>query len=90
VLHRIVDVLMFVSLRHVQPNADQHKDARRAEGPIELALSDREGERSPGKWSSGKIGSGASRPEMAKRVDEKNKADTVTEKTNHRHAQDNA
>lgn len=86
VFHRVVDVLVFVSFGDVQPNADQHENARGAEGPIELALSDREGERSTCKRRGGKIRSCASRPEMTERVNEKNEADAVTEKTNHRHA----
>jgi hypothetical protein len=90
VFHRVVDVLVFVSFGDVQPNADQHENACGAKGPIELALSDREGERSTCKRRGGKIRSCASCPEMTERPNEKNEAYAVTEKADGRHGEDNA
>jgi len=90
VFHRVVDVLVFVSLGHMQPNADEHENARSTEGPIELALSDCEGEGGTCKGRGREIGSCASRAEMTERPNEKSEADAVTEKTNGRHAEDSA
>ena len=42
---RLMDVLVFVSLGDVQPDADEHENARGTERPIEAALSDCESER---------------------------------------------
>ena len=42
-------MVVFVSLGDVQPDADEHENARSAERPIEAALSEREGERG-GLW----------------------------------------
>jgi hypothetical protein len=51
-----MDVLVFVSLGDVQPNADEHENARSAERSIEAALSDCEGERDACKRDGGEIG----------------------------------
>ena len=56
VFQRLMDVLVFVSLGDVQPDADEHENARSAERPIEAALSDCEGERGACKRGGGEIG----------------------------------
>ena len=90
VFQRLMDVLVFVSLGDVQPDAEEHENARSAERPIEAALSDCEGERGAcqtGRW---RIGSCPSRAKMTERPNEKNEAYAVTEKTDGRHGEDNA
>jgi hypothetical protein len=90
VFQRLMDVLVFVSLGDVQPDAEEHENARSAERPIEAALSDCEGERGACKRGGGEIGSCASRAKMTERPNEKNEAYAVTEKTDGRHGEDNA
>ena len=87
---RLMDVLVFVSLGDVQPDAEEHENARSAERPIEAALSDCESERGACKRGGGEIGSCASRAKMTERPNEKNEAYAVTEKTDGRHGEDNA
>ena len=77
VFHRVVDVLVFVSLGHMQPNADEHQNGRDAEGPIELALSDCEGEGGTRKRRGREIGSCASCAEVTERANEKSEADAT-------------
>ena len=86
VFQRVVDVLVFVLLGHMQPNAYEHENARGAECPIELALSDCEGEGGTCKRRGREIGSCASCTEVTERANEKSEADSITEKTNNRHA----
>jgi hypothetical protein len=90
VFQRLMDVLVFVSLGDVQPDADEHENARSAERPIEAALSGREGERGACKRGGGEIGPCASRAKMTERPNEKNEAYAVTKKTDGRHGEDNA
>jgi hypothetical protein len=90
VFQRLMNVLVFVSLGDVQPDADEHENARSAERPIEAALSGREGERGACKRGGGEIGPCASRAKMTERPNEKNEAYAVTEKTDARHGEDNA
>ena len=86
-LQRLVDVLVFVPLGDVQPNADQHENSRSAKTPTKLTVSNCKGEGCPGKRRSGKVRARASRPEMAKRLDEQNKTDAITKKPNNHDTQ---
>jgi hypothetical protein len=81
VFQRLMDVLVFVSLGDVQPDADEHENARSAECPIEAALSGREGERGACKRGGGEIGPCAIRAEMTERPNEKSQAHTIAEET---------
>jgi hypothetical protein len=90
VFHRLMDVLVFVSLGDVEPHANEHENTRDAERPIEAALSDCEGKRGACKRSGGEIGSCASCAEMTERPNEKNEAYTITEKTDGRHGEGKA
>jgi hypothetical protein len=90
VFHRLMDVLVFVSLGDVEPHADEHENARDAERPIEAALSDCEGKHGTCKRGGGEIGSCASRAEMTERPNEKNEAYAVTEKTDGGHGEGDA
>lgn len=88
-LQRFMDVLVFVPLGNVQPDTGEHERSGDAKRPIEVALSDCEGERSTRKWRRGEISSRASRAEMAQRQHEKDEAHPVAEETDrcnhHRH-----
>ena len=85
-LQRLVDVLVFVPLGEVQPNADQHENSRGAKTPTNLTFSNCKGEGCPGKRRSGKVRARASRPEMTERLDEQNEAEAITKKPNNHDA----
>ena len=77
VLHRLVNVPMFVAFGNVQPDACEHENARNAERPIEPTLPEGEGERSTSERRSGKIGPCSRCTEMTERLHEKNETDAV-------------
>ena len=89
-LQRLVDVLVFVPLGDVQPNADHHENSRSAKTPTKLALSNCKGKGRPGKWRGGKVRARASRPEVTERLDEQDEADAITKKPNNHDAQGDA
>ena len=64
VLHRLVNVPMFVAFGNVQPDAYEHENARSAERPIEPTLTEGEGERRARERRNGKIGPGSRCAEM--------------------------
>ena len=90
VFHRIVDMLVFVSLGDVQPDADKHENARSAERPIEAPLSNCESQRSACKGGGGEIGSCSSRAQISECPNEKNEAYAVAKKTDSRQAEGDA
>ena len=87
VFQRLMNVLVFVSLGDVQPDADEHENARSTERPIETALSDCEGERGARKGGGGEIGSCTSRAKMTEHTNIKNEVCPVAEKTDSCHGE---
>ena len=81
VLHRLVNVPMFVAFGNVQPDAYEHENARSAERPIEPTLTEGEGERRACERRSGKIGPCARCAEMTERLHEKNETDAIAQET---------
>ena len=90
VFQRLMNMLVFVSLCDVQPDAEEHENARRAERPIKAALANSKGERGARKRGGGEIGSCSSRAEMTERMNEKNEAYTVAKKADGGDCEDNA
>ena len=87
VLHRLVNVPMFVAFGNVQPDAYEHENSRNAECPIEPTLPEGEGERSARERRSGKIGPCSRCAEMTERLHEKNETDAIAEETDDRYAE---
>jgi hypothetical protein len=77
----LMNMLVFMSLADVRPNADQHEDHRSAERPVEPTLPEGEGERGACKGRGGEIGSCASCAEMTKDANEKNETNAIAQKT---------
>jgi len=88
VLHRLVNVAMFVAFGNVQPDAYKHENARDPKRPIEPALPEGEGERSTSERRSGKIGPCSRCTEMTERLHEKNETDAIAKETDDRYAED--
>jgi hypothetical protein len=72
VLHRFVNVPVFVAFGSVQQDADEHENSGEPERPIEPTLPEGEGERSARKRRSGKTGPCSRCAEMTERLHEKN------------------
>ena len=87
VLDRLVNVPMFVAFGNVQPNADEHENARDPKRPIEPALPEGEGERGTSERRGGKIGPCSRCAEMAERLHEKNETDAIAKETDDRHTE---
>ena len=87
VLHRFVNVPMFVAFGSVQPNADEHENARCPKRPIKPALPEGESEPGARERRSGKIGPCSRCAEITERLHEENKADAIAKETDERHAE---
>jgi hypothetical protein len=83
---RFMNMLVFVSLADVQPNAREHEGARNAKDPIETTFSEGKGERSARERCGGEIGPGSRCTEMAERLNEKDEADAISEETDRQDA----
>lgn len=79
VLERLMDMLVLVALRDMEPHTSQHERATSRELDGEWLAERYHGGQRAGERCNGKVGSGACRAEIAQRAHEQHQAQTVSE-----------